>query len=468
MPLRRLILAAAALAWCAPLVWTGPLAADDWPQFRGAHRDGRSDETGLLQNWPEGGPELLWSVTGLGKGFTQVAVAGGRIYSTGLVGKDGMLRAYDPNGQLLWEKSYGPEWTGGNPGARSIPTVCDGLVYVAGGTGHVACFDAASGELKWSQDMFQRYQAPQIKWGWAESLLVDGNNLILTPCGKAGTMVAVDRKTGAPVWASKDLGEKSGFCSPILIEIPVAAGSALNAATTSAPGAIPGAIRGAIPGAALNAAPSSAPGAAPEGAASGGPPARRLIVTLTDTSVIAVDPAGGQIVWRHPYKNSNGNHPITPIYHDGLLYVTSGYGKGAVGLRLAPDGNSVKQIWEQPKQDTLHGNVVLEGGCVFGSSHQNSPGWVCVELATGALAWEDRCVGKGGSVSYADGMLYCYAEDGTLGLVKPSGKACEVVSRFKITQGTGEHWAHPTISGGRLYIRHGDALMCYDIRRDRQ
>jgi outer membrane protein assembly factor BamB len=425
MFLAAAVLAGSVLAACQPL------PADDWPQFRGPHRDAHSAETGLLKSWPAGGPALLWSVTGLGKGFTQVAVAGGRIYSTGLVGKEGMLRACDANGLLLWEKSYGPEWTGGNPGARSIPTVCDGRVYVAGGTGWVSCFDAATGEKKWTEDLFKRYEAPQVKWGWAESLLVDGNNLILTPCGKKGTMAAVDRRSGAPVWASKDLGEKSSFCSPILVELT---------------------------------ADANASSAAPAAGGAAGAPLRRLIVNLTDSSVIAVDPASGEVVWRHPYKNSNGNHPDSPIYQGGMLYVTSGYGKGAVGLKLVEGGRGVKQVWEQSRQDPVHGNAVLVDGFVYGSSHQRSSGWVCVEFATGRLAWEDKCVGKGGSAVYADGMLYCYAEDGTVGLVKPSGGACEVVSRFKVTGGTGDHWAHPTISGGRLYIRHGDALMCYDIK----
>jgi outer membrane protein assembly factor BamB len=180
--------------------------------------------------------------------------------------------------------------------------------------------------------------------------------------------------------------------------------------------------------------------------------------------VIAVDPSGGQVVWKHPYKNSNGNHCVTPLYKDGMLYVTSGYGKGAVGLQLAEDGRSVKQVWEEKRQDTCHGGIVLVDGFVYGSSQRNSSGWVCAEFDTGKVAWQDKCVGKGGSVIYADDMLYCYAEDGTVGLVKASGKACEVVSRFKVTQGSGEHWAHPAISGGRLYIRHGDALMCYGIR----
>ncbi len=420
------------------LVLGAPLRADDWPQFRGPHRDGHSAETGLLKQWPEGGPPLLWSATGLGKGYSHVAVAGGRVYTTGLVGKEGMLRAYDANGSLLWERSCGPEWAGDRAGARGTPTVHEGLLYVAGGTGWVACFDAVSGEKKWAFDMFQRYQASPVMWGWADQVLIDGNLAIFTPAGRKGTMVAVDRFTGAPVWASKDIGEKSAYCASLMVELP----------EPNSPGST------TLPQAA---------GSQPASAVSAGP-VRRFVVALTGASVIAVDPAGGELIWRHPYRNSNGNHPITPVYHDGMLYVTSGYGKGAIGLKVAPDGRSVRQVWEQPRQDTCHGGVVLVDGHVYGSSHRNYAGWLCVEFASGRIAWQDKCVGSGGSVICADGMLYCYAENGTVGLVRPSPRGCEVVGTFQIQQGAGEHWAHPVVSGGRLYIRRGDALMCYDVR----
>jgi hypothetical protein len=155
---------------------------------------------------------------------------------------------------------------------------------------------------------------------------------------------------------------------------------------------------------------------------------------------------------------------VTPIYQDGLLYVTSGYGKGAIGLALAEDGNSVKQIWEQPQQDPVHGQAVLVDGYVYAASHQKAAGrWSCVEFKTGKLMWEDPCVGKSGSVIFAGGLLYCYSEDGVVGLVRPSPEKCQVVSSFKVTEGEGPHWAHLVVACGRLFIRHGDVLMCYDL-----
>ncbi len=192
--------------------------ADDWPQFRGPNRDGKATERGLLSRWPDGGPQLLWSVAGVGQGFSHVAVSGGLVYVTGLEGKEGMLRAYTLDGKPKWQGSYGPEWSASHPGARSIPTVYAGLVYVASGMGNVACFDGTNGRLVWSAKLFERYEAPQIQWGYAESLLADGDRIFCTPCGKQATMVALNRKTGEPIWASPALGQGSSFCSPLLVE----------------------------------------------------------------------------------------------------------------------------------------------------------------------------------------------------------------------------------------------------------
>jgi outer membrane protein assembly factor BamB len=387
--------------------------AGDWSQFRGSNRDGKASEQGLLTRWPEAGPKLLWSVNDIGSGFSHAAVAGDLIYITGLEGKEGVLRAFTLDGKIKWKAHYGPEWSTSHPGARSIPTVHDGLVYVASGVGNVACFDAATGAPVWSVKLFAHYDAPQVQWGYAESLLVDGDNLLCTPCGKKATMVALNRKTGKQVWMSPALGQGSSFCSPLLINHGD----------------------------------------------------KRMIVTMTETAVVAFSPEQGAVLWQHPYENPRQNHPITPIYHEGLLYVTSGYGKGAIGLKIAEDGNSVKQLWEQPRQDPVHGQAVLVDGYVFASSHQKASGkWSCVELKTGKLAWEAPGVGKGGSVIYADGMLYCYSEDGKVGLMKASPVKCEVVSSFDVTQGEGSHWAHLVVANGRLYLRHGNTLMCYDLK----
>lgn len=399
-----------------PAVSAGPATtsapAEDWPQFRGPHHDGKSDEKGLLSQWPEGGPKLLWNVAGIGQGFSHVSVARGLVYVTGLAGKDGVLRAYTLDGQLKWEVKYGPEYDKAHPGARTIPTVCDGLVYVMSALGRLSCFGAADGKPVWSMNVFERAEAKDIQWGYSESVLIDGEKVFVTPLGKKAAMLALDRKTGKPVWDSVPLDHESSFCSPMMV----------------------------------------------------GDGQKRMIVTMTDKAVVAFAPEDGKILWQHPYQNVRQNHPDTPIYHDGLLYVTSGYGKGAVGLEMAADGGSVKQVWEQTKQDPAHGQAVLVNGYVYASSHQSLGGkWSCVEFKTGKLMWQDASVGRGGSVIYADGMLYCYSEDGIVGLVRPSAEKCQVISTFKVPRGDGSHWAHLVVSNGRLFIRHGNVLMCYKV-----
>jgi outer membrane protein assembly factor BamB len=225
-------------------------------------------------------------------------------------------------------------------------------------------------------------------------------------------MVALDRKTGRQVWAGPALKQESSFCSPLMVR------------------------RGAS----------------------------RMIVTMLQKGVAAFSPDDGRVLWQHPYENFRQNHCVTPLYYDGLLYVTSGYGKGAIGLKLADDGLSVKEVWQQTKQDPAHGQAVLVDGYVYASSHQSIGGkWSCVEFKTGKLMWQDASVGKGGSVIYADGMLYCYSEDGVVGLVRPSPEKCQVLGKFKVPEGDGSHWAHPVVAAGRLFIRHGNALMCYDV-----
>ena len=384
----------------------------DWPQFRGPNRDGTAVGKNLLTQWPEGGPKLLWSVSGLGAGFSHVSVSGGLVFVTGLVDKEGRLAAYTLDGKLKWEARYGPEYSMGHPGARTIPTVHDGLVYVVSAMGRLSCFNAADGKPVWTNELFKNYGAKQIQWGYSESVLIDDDQVIATPCGSKATMVALDRKTGRQIWAAASLGHETNFCSAI----------AVNHGE------------------------------------------KRMFVTMTDRAVVAFAAADGKLLWQHPYKNSRQNHCNSPIYHGGLLYVSSGYGRGAVGLELSADGSSVKQLWEQPKQDPVHGQAVLVDGYVYASSHQSIGGkWSCVELKTGRLMWEHPGVGRGGSVIAVGGLLYCYSEDGTVGLVRPSSEACQVISTFKVPQGDGSHWAHPVVCGGRMYLRHGDALMCYDV-----
>ncbi len=303
--------------------------------------------------------------------------------------------------------------------ARTTPTIDGNSIYVVSGTGQVVCFDTASGDIKWSVEALSDFQGKQGSWGTAESPHNVDNKVIYTPCGKKTTVVALDKETGETVWASESLDDRSGYVSPILVE------------------------RGG----------------------------KKLIITVTGNYIIGVNAEDGDIVWQVKYTDipqpkQKDINVATPLYHDGRIFVTSGYDHAGVMLELSEDGSNASVAWVNTDLDVHHGGVVRVGKYIYGANWLNNRdgNWVCVDWDTGKTMYEEKWFNKGAIVA-ADGMLYCYEEkSGNLGLVKASPDGFEVVSSIKIEQGKGQHWAHPVISDGRLYIRHGNALMVYDIK----
>lgn len=399
------------------LLYIQPVSADDWPQFRGPNRDGKSSETGLLQKWPKQGPTLLWSSDRIGTGYSSPAIANGTIYITGIIKKQGVLSAFDLKGNLKWQTNYGSEWTRSIPGVRCIPTVNDDHVYVISGTANVVCFDAKTGRQIWSVDTIETFGAKFGPWGVAESPLIDGDNMICTPGGKTATIAALNKMTGKTVWTCKIEDQKSCCCSPILIN------------------------RGD----------------------------RRIIVTMLEDYTVGVDAQTGKLLFKDTHaeylQKETSINPVTPVYRDGMIYTTSGYDDGGAMLKLSADGDSIERIWTDTNLDCHHGGVVLVDGHIYGSNWYSifDGDWVCIDWNTGKEMYTHKWICKG-SIIYADGMLYCYEEeDGNLALVKPSPNKFDIVSSFAITLGKGKHWAHPAISDSVLYMRHGEVLMAYDI-----
>ncbi len=408
------------IALILSILLTGAVCyGDDWPQFRGPTRDGKSVETGLLKKWPQGGPELLWSVDGLGIGFSSVAVADGFVYTTGMINDEGFLFASDSAGNLKWKESYGPEWTRSHRGTRTTPTVDGERIYVFSGTVTLVCFNVKKGEKIWQIDTLKEFDGKNIRWGMSGSPLIDGRKVYCTPGGKKGTIVALDKMTGRTIWATTRLDELSAYSSAILIE------------------------RGG----------------------------NRLLINMIQKSVICVNANNGKLIWREPYVTPSDTGGVTPTYKDGFVYVTSAvereFTRGGVMFELSADGMSVTEKWNDQTLDCGHGGVVLVDGYLYGSTFDGIPkgDWVCLDWDSGQVMYKAKWNGNKGSIIYADGMLYCYDENtGDVALVKPSPKGFEIVSSFRVTQGDGQHWAHPAISDGRLYIRHGNALMVYDIK----
>jgi outer membrane protein assembly factor BamB len=412
--------AVTALAACALLAAVaGAPARADWPQFRGPNRNGKAKtEHELMKEWPEDGPPRLWTTDVLGRGFASAAVTDEFIYTTGREGERGYIYALDHGGALQWKVHYGPAWTDSHPGTRCTPTVHDGRLYIMSGHGLAGCYDAETGEEVWTVDTMEKFGARQINWGITENVLVTGGRAIFTPGGKDAGVVALDPETGETLWVCGEVNDESGYGSPILIR------------------------RGG----------------------------RNIIVQLMATTMVGIEAESGRLLWRVERKPEPPYHiqAVPPVYEDGMLYVTTGDGgRREQMFRLGPDGTEVSRGWDGARLDTLHGGLILHRGRIYGASHENHTGdWFCLDLRSGEVEARMKHAGRAG-LTFADGLLYGYGHRGRMMLVNPDPDNFRVISSFRITKGRGPHWAHPSISDGRLYLRHGRYMFAYDIRTTR-
>ena len=393
---RPLILLTAALM-------AAPLVADS-PTFRGPARDGHFAASDLAQSWPETGPKKLWSASGVGEGYASLVVHGDRIFTTGKQGSQGHAIAFDLAGKQLWKTGYGEEHSGnGYPGSRTTPTTDGEKVYLMSSMGHAVALDAASGKIAWKVDTLAKFEGKNLYFGIAESPLLDGDHVIVTPGGKNASVVALNKDTGEVVWKSEGLSQKSAYCSARLVEIGD----------------------------------------------------ERVLVTLLSKGIVGLDPSNGKTLFQHKLNVSYDIHAVSPLLAGDVLIVSHGYGQGTRGYKVTAD--SISEIWHEKKLDVHHGGAVLLDGHFYGAADNGT--WYALKVEDGSIALEARRLGKG-AVVFADGRLYGYNERGQVLMVDP--KDLSVTGRFKIDEGEGQHWAHPVISEGVLYVRHGDALMAFD------
>jgi outer membrane protein assembly factor BamB len=380
-------------------------------QWRGPQRSGHYPDAPLLTSWPAQGPTQLWQVKGLGQGFSSPAVTSNMIFVSGMVNQQGQISAFDPAGKLIWKTTYGPEWTASYPGSRCTPTVVDDRLYIESAMGTVFCLDAKKGTILWSVDLVKTYGAEVLEWGMVENLLIDGDRLICTPGGKKYSVIALNRANGQFLWGSASVNEKAGYCSPLLAQHGK----------------------------------------------------RRLIITMTAQHIIGVDADTGKLLWQHTHITDYDINPNTPFYQDGCIYAVSGYGSGGVKLQLSADGASITELWQDKTLDAQIGATVFVDGFIYGAGH-NKNKWHCLDFSNGQIKYSSNLLARGTSI-FADGMLYCYTERGDVALVKPDPTAFKVISSFRITEGTDQHWAHPVIADKKLFVRHGDALLVFNIAR---
>ena len=387
-----------------------PCQSQDPTRWRGPEGNGSYPGTGLMKSWPEGGPEIIWTFGGLGQGFSSPVPQGEFIYTTGMIDGTGYLFKIWSYGDLVYKKPYGPEFTESWYGTRGSPVVAGDKVYVISGHGKLTCFNKTNGQILWSKDLFEDFDGKNIQWGVNETPVVDGDIVYATPGGRRNNVVALDRHTGELVWSSRGMGELSAYCSPLLFEHN----------------------------------------------------GRKILATHTASHLIALDPGTGELLWSHPQTNRHSVHANTPIYHDGELFYFSGYGQGGGLLRLSLDGNQVSQVWRTEQMDSRMGGAVLVDGYIYGSGDTNRE-WMCLDWETGEQMYASDEISKGVVIT-ADGMLYCYSERGELALAEATPEGFELAGETRVTEGSDQHWAHPAIRDGVLYVRHGDALIAYRIK----
>ncbi|MDR0699564.1 MAG: PQQ-binding-like beta-propeller repeat protein [Tannerella sp.] len=391
------------------LLCTVALQAQDVIQWR-KDRTGIYRESGLLKSWGEAGPSLLWHYDGLGEGHSSVAVsAAGKLYVTGMTDGIGYLYAFDTSGKLLDKKEYGHEWDKSYNGTRGTVTPDNGKLYLVSGLGEVVCFNESDLSIVWKKGLLTDFDGSNITWGICESPLIVGDKLIACPGGKEYNIVALNKNTGELIWSCTGDGDLSAYCSPIYL------------ADQQTP----------------------------------------QVVTMMQKHIIGVDIATGKKLWSFEQVNRHGVHPNVPVYADNMLLCTSGYGKGSVMLRLTDGGRNVEKVWDAPLLDSRIGAMVKVGDYAYGSGDTNRF-WFCVDWKTGELKYKENTLPIGNVIA-ADGMLYCYSDRGDFALVRTTPERFDIASRFSITMGTDQHWAHPAIYRGVIYVRHGNTLMAYKI-----
>lgn len=408
-----------------PLVLTALFAtallstAADWPQWRGPNRDDISKETGLLKQWPEGGPKMAWLNKDIGLGYSGYSIVGGRLFTMGLRGDIEHLIAVDTKtGKELWATPAGAIYKNGwGDGPRATPTVDGDMVFAMSGGGTLLAAKAADGKEVWKAVM-RDFGGKLQNWGYTESVLVDQGKVICTPGGSQGTLLALDRATGKKVWQSTDWTDDAQYSSPIV------------------------ATHNGV----------------------------RQYIQLTQKTLAGINAMDGKLVWKTDWNGRIAVIP-TPIFKDGHVYIATGYGIGCKLVKLGM-GGEVTEVYKNNVMENHHGGVVLVGDHLYGYSEKG--GWTCQDFKSGEAASTFKGLGKG-AIHHADGLFYLLSEsngkaDAQVMLVEASPKAWTKKGEFPLTPQTvqrnpkGRVWTHPVVSDGKLYLRDQELLFCFNVK----
>ena len=384
--------------------------AQEVTKWRGPSGDGIYPDKDLLDTWPANGPEVLWNYDEIGEGYSSPSFANGKIYVSGMLSGEGYVFVLSQEGKLLDKFSYGDEWDISYPGARSTVTVAGDLMYIMSGKGSLVCMESATGKVKWDRHMFRDFDGRNIRWGITESVVVSGDKVYCTPGGSRYNIVALDRFTGNTIWASRGKGNLSAYCTPLLVKLPQ----------------------------------------------------KEILLTHTASNIICVDAADGNVLWTQNFTNTYAVHPNTPLYHDGGIYLFSGYGKGGMKISVSENGSKQNVLWKEGTLDSRMGGAVLINGYIYGSGDANRS-WKSLNWKTGKQGYQSTEVGNGVIIA-ADGKLFLYSQRGELAMAAADPENLKITGRTRVTMGSGPHWAHPVINNGRLFVRHGNVLIAYKIK----
>lgn len=401
-----------------------------WPQWRGPQRDGVSTETGLLQSWPAGGPPRLFAATGLGAGFSSVSIANGRIFTMGdLRAGQHVFALEEATGKILWSTRIGGRHDDEYGGPRATPTLDGDLLYTMDTDGDLVCLETATGKERWRKSLTRDYRAQTPGWMFAESPLVDGDRVLVAPGTNAAAIVALNKMTGQEIWRSAmpSFGS-SGLDGPEYSSIVISHGAGV-----------------------------------------------KQYIRLLGRGVISVRASDGQFLWGYGRVANNIANVPTPVVKGDLIFASTGYDAGAALLQLVPEGDGrvsarEKYFLQGGTFQNHHGGMVLLGDYIYAGKGQRNGIPICIELATGRVAWGGNIRNEGSgsaAVMAADGRLYFHYENGLMLLLEATPQSYKEAGSFQIPNYSDAHpsWSHPVVAAGRLYVREQNQLHVYDVTR---
>ncbi|GHT36283.1 polyvinylalcohol dehydrogenase [Planctomycetales bacterium] len=397
-------------------------ADNDWAVFHGSKGDNIAPDKGLLKKWAAEGPKLLWKGEKLGDaefpGYSGAIIADNKIFITG---NNKNARSYvyaldENSGKIIWHYDNGAGYAGQFPGDRNTPTYDSGKVYALSAMGSLVCLDAETGKEIWNHNVVTEYEVKLPTWAYAESPIVDGNKVVCFPSGKKAAAVAFDKTTGKEIWKTPGSDMLAGYATAVVF------------------------THNGV----------------------------KIYANVNQNGLLGVNAETGEQLFYYEHKTKHDINATMPYYKDGKILISSGYASGTELLQFGTENGKITltPVWKQEKLDNQHGGLIVLDGYIYGSAHHYKRGvWMCVKWDDGSIVWEDRGAGQG-SITYADGMLYCLgeSEEGIFALVKATPEKYEEISRFTLPEeGAGKFWAHPVVNNGKLYIRHAGFLYCYSL-----